>query len=220
ASVLITRSIVRPLAEVMAAAGAVAHGDLERPITVDERSELGALASSMREMVATLTRYVGAQRDMHQAHDAGTISHVMPAASFPGAYGTMATGLNDLVASHLAVKMHVVDTVALYARGDLSRDLDRLPGEKAKITTTIDAVKQSMLDSNAEVRRLVEAAVAGDFSQRGDSARFEFAYRELIENLNQLMSSADAGLGEIGSLLSAVAEGDLSRRIDAGLAGR
>src|SRR5690606_33791774 len=98
--------------------------------------------------------------------------------------------------------------------------IDRLPGEKAKITTTIDAVKQSMLDSNAEVRRLVEAAVAGDFSLRGDSARFEFAYRELIENLNQLMSSADAGLGEIGSLLSAVAEGDLSRRIDAGLAGR
>ncbi|TYT26338.1 HAMP domain-containing protein [Luteimonas viscosa] len=220
AAILITRSIVRPLAEVMVAADAVARGDLERPITVVERSEVGSLASSMREMVATLKRYTAAQREMHEAHDAGTISHAMPASEFPGAYGTMAAGLNDLVASHLAVNLHVVDTVALYARGDLSRDLDRLPGEKAKITTTIDAVKQSMLDSNAEVRRLVEAAVAGDFSQRGDSARFEFAYRELIENLNQLMSSADAGLGEIGSLLSAVAEGDLSRRIDAGLAGR
>src|SRR5690606_13371504 len=145
ASVLITRSIVRPLAEVMAAAGAVAHGDPERPITVDARSELVALASSMRAMVAALTRDVGAQRDMHQAHDAATISDVMPAASFPGAYGTIATGLNDLVAPHIAVKMHVVDTVALYARGDLTQDLDRLRGAKARISTTSDAVKQSML---------------------------------------------------------------------------
>ncbi|MGY1518814.1 methyl-accepting chemotaxis protein [Luteimonas sp. A482] len=220
AAVLITRSIVRPLAEVMAAADAVSRGDLDRPITVAERSELGALASSMREMVTTLKAYTGAQREMKAAHDAGTTSHVMQAAAFPGAYGTMATGLNDLVASHIAMNAQVVDTVARYARGDLSRDIERLPGEKAKITDAIDAVKRSMLDSNSEVRRLVEAAVAGDFSLRGDSARFEFAYRELIEELNRLMAATDAGLDEIGSLLSAVAEGDLSRRIDAGLAGR
>src|SRR5690606_12710912 len=220
ASVLITRSIVRPLAEVMAAADAVAHGDLERPITVAERSELGALAASMREMVATLKRYVGAQRDMHQAHDAGTISHVMPASGFPGAYGAMATGLNDLVASHVAMNAQVVDTVARYARGDLSLDIERLPGEKAKITEAIDAVKRSMLDTNAEVRRLVEGAVAGDFSLRGDSERFEFAYREQIEQLNRLMAATDAGLDELGSLLSAVADGDLSQRIDTRLEGR
>jgi len=220
AAVLISRSIIRPLAEVMATANAVARGDLDRPIAVTERSELGALASSMREMVTTLKAYVGAQREMKVAHDAGAMSHVMQAAEFPGAYGTMATGLNELVASHIAMNAQVVDTVARYARGDLSLDIERLPGEKARITDAIDAVKRSMLDSNGEVRRLVEAAVAGDFSLRGDSARFEFAYRELIEELNRLMAATDAGLDEIGNLLSAVAEGNLSRRIEAGLAGR
>src|SRR5690606_9950617 len=63
AALLISRSIVRPLAEVMAAADAVARGDLDRPVTVSERSELGALAESMRAMVATLKRYVDAQRE-------------------------------------------------------------------------------------------------------------------------------------------------------------
>src|SRR5690606_16939608 len=160
-------------------------------------------------MVATLNRYVGAQRDMKSAHDAGAIGHRLPADEFPGAYGTMAAGVNDLVASHIALNREVVDTVARYASGDLSRDIERLPGEKARITEAIDAVKRSMLDSNAEVRRVVEAAVAGDFAQRGDAERFEFAYRELIEQLNRLMAATDASLTEVGSLLAAVAEGDL-----------
>ncbi|MGJ4730534.1 methyl-accepting chemotaxis protein, partial [Luteimonas sp. SDU101] len=220
ASILISRSIVRPLAEVMGTADAVARGDLERPIRLSERSELGALADSMREMVGTLKRYVGAQREMKAAHDAGTISHAIPADAFPGAYATMAAGLNELVGSHIALNREVVDTVAQYARGDLSRELARLPGEKAAITEAIDAVKQSMLDSNAEVRRLVEAAVAGDFGQRGDSQRFEFAYRELIEELNRLMAATESSLGEVGSLLAAVAEGDLSRQADTGLPGQ
>ncbi|MDH5831347.1 methyl-accepting chemotaxis protein [Luteimonas sp. M1R5S18] len=220
ASILITRSIVRPLGEVMGAADAVARGDLDRPVTVVERSEVGALAASMREMVKTLKGYVAAQREMHEAHDAGAMSHRMPAAQFPGAYGTMAEGVNALVQSHLDTNAAAIEFVGTYARGDLSRDFERLPGEKAKITAAIDAVKQSMLDTNAEVRRLVEGAVAGDFSLRGDTQRFEFAYRELIEGLNRLMAATDAGLGEIGQLLSAVAEGDLSQRIDSGLAGR
>src|SRR5690606_8513253 len=102
----------------------------------------------------------------------------------------------------------------------LSRDLDRLPGEKAQITATVDAIKQSMLETNAEVRRLVDGAVAGDFSLRGDSERFEYAYRELIDGLNRLMAATDDGLSQVGDLLAAVAEGDLTRRVDSNLCGR
>src|SRR5690606_9432733 len=175
----------------------------------------------MRQMQQMLQRFATAQHEMGEAHAAGAISHAMPEQDFPGAYRSMAEGINTLVASHIAVKMHLVDVVSRYARGDLSRDLDRLPGEKAAITAAIDAVKQSMLEANAEVQRLVEGAVAGDFSRRGDSARFEYAYREMIEGLNRLMAATDEGLSQVGDLLCAVAEGDLSRRVDAdGMPGR
>ncbi|WP_298576880.1 methyl-accepting chemotaxis protein [uncultured Luteimonas sp.] len=220
ASWTLSRSIIRPIARALEASDAMAQGRLDADIQASGSDETARMLGSLRQMQQVLRRFATAQQDMHQAHGRGETSHRMPAAEFPGAYGTMATGTNDLVASHIALNAQVVDTVAHYARGDLSRDLDRLPGEQAKITEAIDAVKQSMLDSNAEVRRLVEAAVAGDFSQRGDAGRFEFAYRELIEELNRLMAATDEGLGQIGSLLSAVADGDLSRRVDAGLPGR
>src|SRR5690606_20041228 len=213
ASWTLSRSIIPPIARALEASDAMAQGRLDADIQASGSDETARMLGSLRQMQQVLRRFATAQQDMHQAHGRGETSHRMPAAEFPGAYGTMATGTNDLVASHIALNAQVVDTVAHYARGDLSRDLDRLPGEQAKITEAIDAVKQSMLDSNAEVRRLVEAAVAGDFSQRGDAGRFEFAYRELIEELNRLMAATDEGLGQIGSLLSAVADGDLSRRV-------
>src|SRR5690606_6009876 len=210
----------RPIGRAVEVADALAQGRLDVQFSVQGNNENSRLLGSMRQMQQMLQRFAAAQHEMGEAHAAGAISHAMPEQDFPGAYRSMAEGINTLVASHIAVKMHVVDVVSRYARGDLSRDLDRLPGEKAAITAAIDSVKQSMLDANAEVRRLVEGAETGDFSLRGDSGRFEFAYRELVEGLNRLMAATGAGLSQIGDLLSAVAEGDLSRRVDAGMPGR
>jgi methyl-accepting chemotaxis protein len=95
-----------------------------------------------------------------------------------------------------------------------------MPGKKGEAAAAVDSVKAGMQAVNAEIKHLVDAAVAGDFSQRGDAARFAHFYRELIESLNMLMATADDGLAEVGSVLSAMAEGDLSRRIDTALPGR
>ncbi len=50
AAVLITRSIVRPMAEVTSVADAVARGQLDREIIIDDRSETGKLLGSMQRM--------------------------------------------------------------------------------------------------------------------------------------------------------------------------
>ena len=220
AAVITTRSIVRPLNQVVALANAVARGDLEQRVATDDRSEIGRLAQAMRGMVATLRGFADAQGEIAREHEAGAIDFRIAADQFPGAYGQMAEQINTLVASHIAVNVRVVDIVSAYARGDLSADMDRLPGKKAEITAAIDGVKAGMQAITGEIGGLVDAAVAGDFSRRGDAQRFEFVYREMIENLNSLMHSADLGLGEVGRLLAAVADGDLSREADANLPGQ
>ncbi|QSX80063.1 hypothetical protein I8J32_012605 [Lysobacter solisilvae] len=132
----------------------------------------------------------------------------------------MADEINNLVASHIAVKMRVIEVVSEYARGDLSTDIERYPGQKARITEAVDAVKHGMEQVNTEVKTLVDAAVAGDFTHRGDADRFQFVYREMIQGLNSVMASADRGLTDVGALLAAVAEGDLTREADADLPGQ
>ncbi|MEZ5334827.1 MAG: hypothetical protein R2741_06135 [Methanolobus sp.] len=73
----------------------------------------------------------------------------------------MADEINKLVESHIEVKMKIVDVVSRYANGDLSIDMDRLPGKKALITNSIDDVKSNLLALNNEILMLMEAAKAG-----------------------------------------------------------
>jgi methyl-accepting chemotaxis protein len=57
---------------------------------------------------------------------------------------------------------------------------------------------------------LSEAAARGDFSIRGDANNFQNAYREMVVHLNALMETSDKGLSEVGRVLGALAEGDLT----------
>ncbi|TZF89946.1 methyl-accepting chemotaxis protein [Lysobacter lacus] len=157
---------------------------------------------------------------MFNEHQAGNIDHRIDADQFPGSYGVMADDLNTLVSSHIAVKMHAIELVGQYARGDLSRDIERYPGQKARVTEAVDAVKAGMLKVTGEIRSLVDAAVAGDFSKRGDAAAYEFIYAEMVANLNTLMQSADHGLREVGTLLAGVSDGDLTLSADEQLPGQ
>ena len=173
-----------------------------------------SLLAAMKSMVETFKSFVEAQRENARQHDAGMIDHEIPVGRFRGVYGQMANSINELVKSHIAVKMRVVEVVGRYALGDLSVEMDRLPGKKAQITAAIDGVKASLQAINAQIKGLVEAAVAGNFKARGEAARFQYEFREMVEGLNRLMAVSDVGLGEVSRILGALARGDLTQRID------
>jgi methyl-accepting chemotaxis protein len=88
--------------------------------------------------------------------------------------------------------------------------MDRLPGKRAETTAAVDSVKQSIEAISSEVNALVSAAARGDFSARGDEQRYAFAFREMVEGLNQLMQTSDSGLSEVARVLAAIAAGDLT----------
>jgi len=128
-----------------------------------------ALAAALHEMAeeytaatAVLSNLLAAQAVMKTEHDAGAIDAQLPAGQFEGAYRAMAEVINDLVASHIAVKMQVVDVVTHYANGDFSVDIARLPGKKAVITEAVDRVKAGLLEArmaavtNARIRAALD----------------------------------------------------------------
>ena len=215
-----SRSTRTSLRAIQDAAEALAVGQFPEKVRVHSRDELRDIASSLERAVGSLRGFADAQRVLFDAHQVGEIDERLDAQAFPGSFGIMADEINSLVGSHIAVKMRVIEIVGAYARGDLSVDIERMPGKKAQITAAVDAVKAGMQAVNAEIKGLVDAAVEGDFSHRGDAQQFEFVYRDMVEGLNALMISADHGLGEIGALLAAVAQGDLSREADADLPGQ
>ena len=100
--------------------------------------KVSAVAGNCAAQVKALSE---ALATMSEQHEAGAIDHFIAVNEFSESFRVIAQGINELVASHIAVKMKIVDVVTRYGKGDLSVDMDRLPGLKAKITEAIDGVK-------------------------------------------------------------------------------
>jgi methyl-accepting chemotaxis protein len=215
-----SRSTRNSLTKIKNAAELLAAGQFPDKVGVTSRDELRGIGDGIENAVGALRGFAKAQQDMFNEHQAGNIDHRIDADQFAGSYGVMADDLNTLVASHIDGQKRVIDLVAEYARGDLSQDIEHYPGQKARITEAMNAVKGGMLQVTGEIKSLVDAAVQGDFSQRGNAEAYEFIYAEMVANLNTLMHSADHGLREVGSLFAAVSDGDLTQTADENLPGQ
>ncbi|WP_407460991.1 methyl-accepting chemotaxis protein [Xanthomonas campestris pv. raphani] len=210
---LITRSLTQPLSRATRAAESIAGGKLDNDVDTQATDESGRLLKAMSKMQNQLHSLISAQTDMAKRHDDGQISFRIDASAFPGDYGRMAHDTNNLVGSHIAVKMRLAQIMGRYAIGDLSEDMDKLPGEKAVLTETMAQVKVNLSAMNHEIKHLAQSAANGDFSARGDAERFQYDFRVMVDSLNTLMSTADGNLQSLSSLLQSIAAGDLTARM-------
>ncbi|MCS3811032.1 methyl-accepting chemotaxis protein [Xanthomonas sp. 4461] len=209
----ITRSLTQPLGRATRAAEAIAGGKLDNDVDTPFNDETGRLLTAMHKMQLQLRNLLAAQTDMARRHDDGQISFRIDASAFPGDYGRMANDTNNLVGSHIAVKMRLAQIMGRYALGDLSDDMDKLPGEKAVFTDAMAQVKTNLGAMNGEIKQLAQAAANGDFSARGDAERFQYDFRAMVDSLNTLMSTADGNLQSLSRLLQSIAAGDLTARM-------
>ncbi len=209
----IIRGITRGAAIAVRAADDIASGDLVNVIPPAGEDEIGAILDAMRRMQTTLTGFVAAQEAMRTSHEAGMVSHVLDVAAFQGAYADMARGTNGLVQAQLAVTKELVNVLGYCARGDFSVEIPSLPEENAAITEAASRAKRNMVDVNAQIQMLVEAAQRGEFSMRGEPAEFDGVYRQMVDGLNHLMLTADSGLSEVGRVMREVAAGDLTQQV-------
>ncbi|MDV9041222.1 methyl-accepting chemotaxis protein [Stenotrophomonas sp. RAC2] len=209
----ITRSLTRPLEGAVRLADGIAGGRLDSVIDASGNDEVTQLLRSMQRMQAQLQSVMAAQGELARQHDAGSLSYRMDESAFPGDYGRMVHETNALVGSHVQVQNRLIEVMKHYARGDLSVDMDPLPGEKAAITQAMDETKSSLSAINSEIRRLATAAAAGDFSLRGDEDRFAYDFRDMVAGLNRLMQTTDENLVQVSTLLQAISRGDLTVRM-------
>ncbi len=142
----ITVDLASGASQADAAVKALALGEIEAPVSGPHGrgDELGAVLDSVAHLRATLLKLRHGQRHMAAQHEAGAIDVVITADGLPGVYGAMAGDINTLVASHITVKMKIVEVIKTYAAGNFSLAMDRLPGKKAVITEAMDSVQNGL----------------------------------------------------------------------------
>ncbi|MGZ5059088.1 MAG: methyl-accepting chemotaxis protein [Methylobacter sp.] len=207
------RGVTRSLQAAQKIAGAIAVGDLSSSIDASSNDEIGALLGSMKIMQDSINAFVAGLDVMTQKHAEGFVREQLDATRFPGIYGKMAHEVNELIQSRIAINRRLIDIVAQYAKGDFADDMDVLPGETIVITEAMDSVKKAFLNVNSEIKMLAEAGARGDFSKRSDANRFEFMFKEILTDLNNLVETCDVGFNDVLRVANALAQGDLTQTI-------
>src|SRR5690606_38028551 len=86
--------------------------------------------------------------------------------------------------------------------------------EAARIIRDQEARQTMMAELQQAFGAVVDAAIAGDFSQRVENSFPDSELNQLAESVNNLVSTVDRGLSETGTVLAALADADLTQRME------
>ncbi len=204
---------VRGIAKVVTA---VADGNLRQKFTVEAKGEVAALADTINSMIDTLR--VFADQVTGVAREVGTEGVLGGQADVPNAAGTW-RGLTDNVnsmANNLTTQVrNIAEVTTAVARGDLSRKITvEAKGEVAELAETINTMVDQLSSFAAEVTRVAkEVGTEGRLGGQAEVEGVSGTWRDLTDNVNQLADNLTSQVRNIAEVTTAVAQGDLSKKI-------
>ncbi len=203
---------VRNIAEV---ATAIASGDLSRKITVDVRGEILQLKETLNTMVDQLNRFAGEVTRV--AREVGSEGQLGGQANVPGVAGTwkdLTDSVNSMARNLTGQVRNIAEVTTAVARGDLSRKITvDVKGEILELKDTINTMVDQLNAFAGEVTRV--AREVGTEGKLGGQAQVPGAgtWKDLTDNVNFMASNLTGQVRNIAEVATAVARGDLSRKI-------
>jgi len=204
---------VRNIAKV---ATAIANGDLQQKIVVEARGEILELKNTINTMVDQLSAF--ADQVTRVAREVGTEGKLGGQASVEGVRGTwkeLTDNVNQM-ASNLTNQVRDISAVATaIARGDMTRKISvEVRGELLDLKNVINTLVDTLSSFADEVTRVardvgVEGKLGGQAAVRGVAG----TWKELTDNVNQMASNLTNQVRDIADVTTAVANGDLTRKI-------
>ncbi|MBO0717127.1 MAG: HAMP domain-containing protein, partial [Rhizobiales bacterium] len=204
---------VRNIAEV---ATAIAGGDLSRKITVDVRGEILQLKETLNTMVDQLNRFAGEVTRV--AREVGTEGRLGGQANVPGVAGTwkdLTDSVNSMAGNLTAQVRNIAEVTTAVARGDLSRKITvDVKGEILELKNTINTMVDQLNAFAGEVTRVArEVGTEGKLGGQAQVLGVAGTWKDLTDNVNFMASNLTAQVRNIAEVATAIAGGDLSKKI-------
>ncbi len=210
-ALLITRSIVTPLSQCIAAAVKLAKGETNIEFKIDGKDELSALQREMKTMTDTIELLVAEAAMLTKAAVEGKLETRGDKEKFKGGYHDIVEGVNktlDAVIGPLNVASGYVDRIS---KGDIPPKItDNYNGDfnvlKNNLNVCVDAVNALVDDATM----LAQAAVEGRLQTRADATKHQGDFKKIVDGVNKTLDLVIDPINETIAILKRMAEGDLT----------
>jgi CheY-like chemotaxis protein/signal transduction histidine kinase/HAMP domain-containing protein len=204
---------VRNIAEVTTA---VARGDLGRKITVDVKGEILELKNTINTMVDQLNAF--ASEVTRVAREVGTEGKLGGQAAVPGVAGTwkdLTDNVNFMASNLTGQVRNIAEVATAIANGDLSKKITvDVRGEILLLKETLNTMVEQLRSFAAEVTRVArEVGTEGRLGGQAVVPGVAGTWKDLTDNVNLLAANLTTQVRNIAEVTTAVARGDLSRKI-------
>ncbi len=204
---------VRNIAEVTTA---VARGDLSRKITVDVKGEILELKNTINTMVDQLNAF--ASEVTRVAREVGTEGKLGGQAAVPGVAGTwkdLTDNVNFMASNLTGQVRNIAEVATAIANGDLSKKITvDVRGEILLLKETLNTMVEQLRSFAAEVTRVArEVGTEGKLGGQAVVPGVAGTWKDLTDNVNLLAANLTTQVRNIAEVTTAVARGDLSRKI-------
>ncbi len=204
---------VRNIAEVTTA---VANGDLSRKITVDVRGEILELKNTINIMVDQLNAFAGeVTRVAREVGTEGKLGGQAVVKGVGGVWKDLTDSVNSMASNLTNQVRNIAEVTTAVARGDLSRKITvQVRGEILELKDTINTMVDQLSSFASEVTRVArEVGTEGKLGGQADVKGVAGTWRDLTESVNSMAGNLTAQVRNIADVTTAVAKGDLSRKI-------
>ena len=204
---------VRNIAEVTTA---VARGDLSRKITVDVKGEILELKDTINTMVDQLNAFAGEVTRV--AREVGTEGKLGGQAQVPGVGGTwkdLTDNVNFMASNLTGQVRNIAEVATAIASGDLSRKITvDVRGEILQLKETLNTMVDQLNRFAGEVTRVArEVGTEGRLGGQANVPGVAGTWKDLTDSVNSMAGNLTGQVRNIAEVTTAVARGDLSRKI-------
>jgi len=195
---------------------AVATGDLTKKITVDVKGEFLELKDTINVMVDQLRSF--ASEVTRVAREVGSEGILGGQARVEGVSGTwkdLTDSVNFMARNLTGQVRNIAAVTTAVAKGDLSKKITvDVKGEILELKNTINTMVDQLSSFASEVTRVArEVGTEGKLGGQADVRGVAGTWKDLTESVNSMAGNLTAQVRNIAEVTTAVASGDLSKKI-------
>jgi methyl-accepting chemotaxis protein len=207
--IAITRSLVNPIRELMAATDKLAVGDVDITINYDRKDEIGNLADSFKKMVENIrANTLAAERIA--GGDLRVKANVLSERDVLG------KGLNQAIdaVNALVADAGMLSKAAVEGKLATRADASKHQGDYRKIVQGVNDTLDAVIGPLNVAAEYVDRIAKGDVPPK-ITDNYNGDFNEIKNNLNQCIDTVNALVADAGMLSKAAVEGKLATRADA-----
>ena len=204
---------MRNIAEVTTA---VARGDLSKKITVDVRGEILELKDTINTMVDQLNAFSSeVTRVAREVGTEGKLGGQARVEGVTGAWKDLTDNVNFMAANLTGQVRNIAEVTTAVANGDLSKKITvDVKGEILELKNTINTMVDQLNAFASEVTRVArEVGTEGKLGGQAVVKGVGGTWKDLTDNVNLMAANLTGQVRNIAEVSTAVAMGDLSKKI-------